>query len=493
MVAQTCDDKSDLVHHANTFCNPEKYAQIYSDVWCGEDRDAEIKTKCNNLNTWFSTQRGETHTDPHSCQASCSQPGPGCEACTNTETHFICEESGACLHRDLVCDGHPQCEYGEDEALELCKQKWLNNKVFAPYASFTCKSLMYPAMTILATACNGMIECYNGSDEDSCSDTLSIYFLITAVASIIMVYLVLEYLVINMTKNKGTQQTISEFDMENMFLKDKDENYFDFATHYEDKFLIEKTNTCLLHLIFTQSRDVIKEKCLSFYDLVAKAKNQNEQEIFCYLHNNFDSNIVKEVYKAKFPGLTEKLTDKVEKLFHRRFLTKIKDKVNKNENLDEKLSAVNAIRKVVSNFLDFFKDSYLAIYLMVIVGGPMAIVDFLTNFTSVIILSLMGTIIIPIITISISIAINGPHLLFSFGEDYIAQKKTGTIVALCLIFGPLIPLFILHSLQTTLRKAKRCARRKDQHANNLFEKLKVQKTLLASMCRIELGKKVHGN
>ena len=131
---------------------------------------------------------------------------------------------------------------------------------------------------------------------------------------------------------------------------------------------------------------------------------------------------------------------------------------------------------------------------MVIVGGPMAIVDFLTNFTSVIILSLMGTIIIPIITVSISIAINGPHLLFSFGEDYIAQKKTGTIVAFCLICGPFIPLFILHSLQTTLRKAKRCARRKDQHANNLFGKLKQKKALLASLCRIELGKKLfHGN
>ena len=227
--------------------------------------------------------------------------------------------------------------------------------------------------------------------------------------------------------------------------------------------------------------------------MVAKAKNQNEQEIFCYLHNNFDSNIVKEVYKAKFPGLTEKLTDKVEKLFHRRFLTKIKDKVNKNENLDEKLSAVNAIRKVVSNFLDFFKDSYLAIYLLVIVGGPMAIVDFLTNFTSVIILSLMGTIIIPIITISISIAINGPHLLFSFSEYYIAQKKTGKIVALCLFCGPFIPLLLIHSLQATQRRAKRCARRKDQNAIQLFKKLKKIKALLASMCRIELGNALHEN
>ena len=123
----------------------------------------------------------------------------------------------------------------------------------------------------------------------------------------------------------------------------------------------------------------------------------------------------------------------------------------------------------------------------------MAIVDFLTNFTSVIILSLMGTIIIPIITISTSIAFNGPHLLFSFGEDYIAQKKTGTIVAFCLICGPLIPLFLIHSLQATLRKAKRCARRKDKNAIQLFEKLKKIKALFASMCRIELGKILHEN
>ena len=348
---------------------------------------------------------------------------------------------------------------------------------------------MYPAMTILATPCNGIIECYDGSDEDSCSDTLSIYFLIIAIFGIIITYLVLEYL----TKNNVTKQITRENYIENIFLDDKDKNYSDFVAQHRNKEVLEETNTILLHLIYSQSRDVIKEKCLAFYGLVEKAENQNEPEIFCYLHNNFDSIIVKEIYKAKFPGLTEKFTDKVEKLFHRRFITEIKDKVNKNEELDETLSAVNAVRKVITSFLDLFKDSYLAIYLIVIVGGPMVIVDFITNFTSVIILSLMGTIIIPIITVSINIAINGPHLLFSFSEYYIAQKKTGKIVALCLFCGPFIPLLLIHSLRTTQRRAKRCARRKDQNAIQLFKKLKKIKALLASMCRIELGNALHEN
>ena len=77
----------------------------------------------------------------------------------------------------------------------------------------------------------------------------------------------------------------------------------------------------------------------------------------------------------------------------------------KNHNLDEMVSTLNTIRKILSNSLDLFKDSYLAIYLLVIIGGPMAIIEFISNFTSVIILSLIATIFVPIIANSTYIAL----------------------------------------------------------------------------------------
>ena len=74
---------------------------------------------------------------------------------------------------------------------------------------------------------------------------------------------------------------------------------------------------------------------------------------------------MKEISKAKFPGLTEKMTDKIEKLVHCRFITILQNKINKSNILDEILSTLNTIRTIVSYFFDFFKDSYLALYLLV--------------------------------------------------------------------------------------------------------------------------------
>merc|ERR1711923_608018 len=85
--------------------------------------------------------------------------------------------------------------------------------------------------------------------------------------------------------------------------------------------------------------------------------------------------------------------------------------------LDEIISTLNTIRTIVSYFLDFFKDSYLALYLLVICGGPKAVLEYFSNFTSVIILSLITTIVIPISISSAYIAIKNPSLIFNLGDD----------------------------------------------------------------------------
>ena len=486
----TCEDQSDKIYRVNTFCNPRKYLQIYSDVWCSEDRDPKVVARCTGLHQWFSSYENTTHTDPHGCQASCSRPGPGCEACTNMETHFICEESGACVHRDLVCDGHPQCEYGEDEDLELCKQRWLQTGVVEPYASFTCQSLMYPGMKTVVTACNGIVECYDGSDEGSCSDTLTIYFLITTIIGVIFLYLFLKYL----HSNKKAKIKIDpdegrdNFELENLYVTKEDPDFFDFVTHHEDQHTIQRANILLLNVIFSETRDAIKEKSICFFDLVSKTKKDNDSEIFSYLHNNFDPVIAKEIFSAKFPGLTEKITDGVETLFHWKFITQFKDMTTKNHNLDEMVSTLNTIRKILSNSLDLFKDSYLAIYLLVIIGGPMAIIEFISNFTSVIILSLIATIFVPIIASSAYIALKSPNLVFSFIEEITMMNlKKRTAAVACVVCGPLIPVFVIHSLSTTLQDAKRFSKQGGENAVVLFQKVRKISSLLASTFRIELG------
>ena len=45
------------------------------------------------------------------------------EKCPKASHPFLCKESHQCLRKDVVCDGHIQCDKGEDESLELCKEK----------------------------------------------------------------------------------------------------------------------------------------------------------------------------------------------------------------------------------------------------------------------------------------------------------------------------------------------------------------------------------
>ena len=484
----TCEDQSEKVHSLHSQCNTKLYLQQYNDLWCGAERDSKLMTRCAHLHDWFSSQLESLYTDPHSCQHSCLHPDQNCEACTNPD-YFTCEESQVCIHPALVCDGHPQCQFGEDEQLELCsdQERWVKRGVVEPYASFTCRSLMYPGMTTVATACDGINECYDGSDEGSCSDQLSVYFLLTSTVFVVSLYLVLKF-----SQDNGNQRTRTDkvtltkvrFTFKSSYSKKDGEDYFDFIENHEDENTIKRLNITLLQMIFTQKRDCIKEQCIAFYDLVAEAKKQNESATFCYLHNNFDSHIVKEISKAKFPGLTEKITDKIEKLAHSRFITKFQDELTENAWLDEQLSTLNTTRKVVSSFLDFFKDSYLALYLLVICGGPKALIEYMSNFTSVIILCLMATIIIPIITSSVHVAIKNPHLVFTFVSNW----KAKTVGIVCFICGPLIPIFLLHNLQTTLSSAKHFAKTGHGHGLILMREYTKMKNLLASTVRIELGR-----
>ena len=92
---------------------------------------------CTNITQWLSDQNDDRYFDPHNCQSSCSSPDLDCVACTNPD-YFNCTKSNKCLHPDLVCDGHPQCEDGEDEDLDKCYTKYVKNQVIYKYSSFRC-------------------------------------------------------------------------------------------------------------------------------------------------------------------------------------------------------------------------------------------------------------------------------------------------------------------------------------------------------------------
>ena len=80
------------------------------------------------------TDYDERYPDPHGCWGSCSTPGRGCSACTNTD-YFRCPLSGVCIPPALRCDGHPQCHQAEDGDGDTCFKSWVTRKNVSPSAS----------------------------------------------------------------------------------------------------------------------------------------------------------------------------------------------------------------------------------------------------------------------------------------------------------------------------------------------------------------------
>ena len=89
---------------------------------------------------------------------------------TQCQSHamYHCHKSNQCIWQDWVCDGFVQCLEGEDEDFDLCYSRGS----FAEGATIKCdEAIRYGYnVTILATKCNGIVECKNGIDEVDCEN-----------------------------------------------------------------------------------------------------------------------------------------------------------------------------------------------------------------------------------------------------------------------------------------------------------------------------------
>lgn len=83
-------------------------------------------------------------------------PKPTKELCLEEE--FFCE-SGACIPRDKLCDGRPNCIDGEDEEEEFCR-----NYPCPEERSFRCPG----GACVHVNFCDGIPDCADAYDESDC-------------------------------------------------------------------------------------------------------------------------------------------------------------------------------------------------------------------------------------------------------------------------------------------------------------------------------------
>ena len=188
----------------------DKWADCHwTGYWCWPDpwdtvecenlghRQTDNPQVCGNTNFWSQkdclpgysrcTGRnpGECVWGKEKCQDKSNVFGQ--PPCNTGEVECLRNKVRVCLHPELHCDQHPQCDAGEDE--QNCLEVYKNRGFISKSATFECESPYHnrqtktPTVKVLATRCNKEKECHLGLDESNCETKWILY---TAIGSVLV-------------------------------------------------------------------------------------------------------------------------------------------------------------------------------------------------------------------------------------------------------------------------------------------------------------------
>ena len=458
---RTCLDKSDRVFEVGTICSDTPEEECFDGYWEVIDCPEQL------------------------CWESCADRGPKCSACTNT-TYFQCPISRQCVHPQLHCDGHPQCEYGEDEDLDVCKEKYKANNVISKFATFRCKSIMYSKMETYATACNDFPECVDEEDEKLCSYNNSLIIILpSAMAFLAMMYLMLKFGRFLYHYCKERNQKVYSFN--NHLVEDIMKTYLEnHGTEDND----EKINSLLLHIVYLKSYKEIYDICKKLFALESEVHNNNVNDVYCCLHKNLDPVIVKTILENEFPGMIQKCVDYLENLKVVRILEEFLDE---NEFLIVIKDTIFRLVKIEMEYLDILKDSFLAFSLYIIVGGYNSMMEFPTNFSIIVVFFFFASLVIPIFFATLHLAIHNPFMIFYIqpSETINSRMKKTSMTLLCCLLSFLNPVLLVNAYEGAKEKTKSMAISMDAELVQKIENLKNIKNQWITFIKIELGKIIY--
>ena len=481
--SEMCQDKSDQVFKANLTCleHLHENLEFHDAHFCKSPilYPVQYEAICRNIGHWLNEQ-DPSFSDPHNCKSSCSDSsrslGLQCKACTNSE-YFNCTSEKICLHPQLVCDGHPQCAGGEDENLEKCRSEYVRNHVIGREASYKCTSKFYDNMMIYATPCNKIIECDDGSDETGCKDNKTTnIFLGFFTAMVFFLFLVLRYCN-PLRSEKKTNNALQSTDVLRTY-----------KFRYEDQESIDLVN---LHILNSMKRESVvdhNELCVKYFNLEARLNNKKEPETYLSLHKRLDPTVAKTVVDEKFPGCLDGLKSCIEKASCRReWITRLTNWVTRTEWAKKLIANIIAAATIEFKFLDLYKDLGLSILMLKLVGGPQALVDNPTYFSTAMVMAMFVSVCLPIVTSSIHLLVNSRHMLMRFVNLGTSRLRRVLIGALLVLFAPFHPVLLDYLHLVTSEEARTLIQNYDPVALQLMQECRRIQIQNANLLKIELG------
>ena len=468
----TCSDKSDQIFEIKECKSSLDYLSEYYYYFCSLSNPEDYyyyqylvttpywKANCDNI-TLFTKFEKYKDEDPHNCQKSCANPSPGCQACTNLD-YFRCQryQRPFCLHPELVCDGHPQCDGGEDEHLDLCLESYLETGIVDEYATVICTSPMYNNTKVVATACDGISECAENLDESGCGDKNYGPF----VSAVLMLVLFSAMQMWEYCRNDRKSTTCEK----------KTEIKMDAAQQSQnDETDMNEANVELLNVLYTKDKAARIKEGIAFYDRQERLC-KTQSEVFCILHKHFEPEVNKMILDAKFPGCFENSCPSVLEQFE------------KLDQYKKQISLTKRIWQITSYIVDLYKDIFILIIMITMAGGLQAVLMFPTKFSSVVIICSVITIIIPLLISCIHLAINNPGIVFN-NYDSSSQLKTFAMRIGVIFLCVLNPIFIINAYETLHEKTRKQATSRDRDTLSTLQKCRIVRRQHADFVRIELS------
>ena len=261
-----------------------------------------------------------------------------------------------------------------------------------------------------------------------------------------------------------------------------------FEKDINDQDAVQEVNLHLHHAKHSLTVEKNKEDLIKVYDVLAKKHNNNEGELYLYMHQNFDPVLVQKMVDAKFPGITDCLISCVETAVCRPIVTDLSDLISRSEFLKRLIQNTATLVKIEVKFIDIMKDLCLTILMLRLIGGPQAIIDLPNNFGSVIVGVMFLSIILPMLLGSLHLAMNNFNMFYDVSSKGNSRMKKYLMAMLLFLLSPIIPIVLESRFLDTAEEARKLAQNYDlETVQKKNQCRKIRKQILRFV-KIELGK-----
>ena len=202
------------------------------------------------------------------------------------------------------------------------------------------------------------------------------------------------------------------------------------------------------------------------------------------MSSQLDPKVIENILESGEPGCTTGCIKGFENFVHRRFITEIQNKITNSQIIKEIIGTTEGIIKIGAKFGDLIKDSALSIFMLQAVGGFQSIWDFKTNFSSVIIITMFSSILIPLFLSTLNLIVNRRKII---DEEKFSRSRKYITIILCFIASFLNPIILdayYHELKEDVRKL---TQNHDIRAITILRKCRNIKTQIVTFHKTELG------